>query len=279
MKISTHIAYYHYPDKESSNRRYKYVVSMLNDYFNEWEVEQIDIYIHTNTEDAKIILDELISKTHIHVSFIIHDLSNENPHNLTWKHRELMETQKNDYDVFIYVEDDIGIPYKALKYWLEYKDILIMNKYNPGFIRIEINEKKELFCTDILVPCNPIFNINDTIFAWNHQHYCAFWICDKNELLQFINSIYWKKHGYFPNGCTAPENPQWSRESAATGFKLAHRGLLNSPGAVFPISYNNNISDVCFVYHLPNNYIDSGSHLGKFPVSKLLEIRSKNRRI
>jgi len=271
MKISAHIAYYHYPDKEMANTRYKYVVSMLNDYFNEWEVEQLDIFIHTNTEDAKIILNNINCRGHIHISFIVYDLSNENPHNLTWKHRELMETQKDDYDIFLYVEDDIGIPYKAFQYWLQYRNILIMNNLNPGFIRIEKNEKNELFCTDLLVPCTPIINILNTIFVWNHQHYCAFWICDSNELVQFMNSIYWKKHGYFPNGPTAPEEPVWSRESAATGFKMAYRGVLNSPGSVFPLEDNNkNISDVCFVYHLPNNYINSGSHLGKFPVSKLL---------
>ena len=271
MKISAHIAYYHYPDKETSSKRSKYVVSMLNDYFNDWENEQLDIFIHTNTEDAKIMLEEIIPKTHTTIYFIVHDLSNENPHNLTWKHRELMEKQKDDYDAFIYVEDDIGIPYKAFQYWAQHKNNLHTLNFDVGFVRVEKNENDVLFCTDILIPCVRLLETDNTIFAWNHQHYSAFWICDKDELVKFTESIYWKKHGYFPNGPSAPEHPEWSRESAATGFKMSYRGLLNSPGSLFPVDNNNTtISDICFVYHLPNNYVNSGSHLAKFPVSKLL---------
>ena len=278
MKISAHIAYYHYAEKEYSNKRYKYVVSMLNDYFNEWEVEQIDIYIHTNTEDAKIILDELISKTHIHVSFIIHDLSNENPHNLTWKHRALMETQKDDYDVFLYLEDDIGMPYKAFQYWLKYKDNLYSEGYDVGFVRVETLNNKDYFCSDVVQPCSCYLQIKDRYFTWNHQNYCAFWICDKNALSDFILSPYWKQHGLFPHGLDKPE-AHFIRESAAIGYKMYYDRMismhpgLSSMGSMYPLDENKEyISDICFVHHLANNYINApGFVQGKFNVKRMVE--------
>jgi len=267
MKVSAHIAYYHYSDEKTSGKRSKYLISMINDYFNQWEVEHIDIFIHTNTEDAKIIQNSFLYKSHIQLYFIVHNLSNENPHNLTWKHRELMVTQKDKYDIFLYLEDDIGIPYKAFKYWLDYKHIINSINFDIGFIRIEKNDNNEIFCTDILLKCElyPLIN-TDMTFAWNHQHYCAFWICDKDTLVDFMNSKYWNKHGFFPEGYGKPEHPEFSRESAASGYKMSYP----YPGSLFPVDNNTKkILDICFVYHLANNYVNSDTHLGHFPVSSL----------
>ena len=278
MKISTHIAYYHYPDKETSSKRSKYVVSMLNDYFNDWENEQLDIFIHTNTEDAKIMLEEIIPKTHVTIHFIVHDLSNENPHNLTWKHRDLMELQKDDYDVFIYLEDDIGMPYKAFQYWLKYKDMLYPEGYDVGFVRVESLDNKEFFCSDVVQPSSCYIYIQDRYFTWNHQNYCAFWICDKDTLSDFMISPYWKQHGLFPHGLNAPE-VHFIRESAAIGYKMYYDRMLSmhpgltSMGSFYPVDYNKEfISDICFVHHLANNYINApGFAQGKLNVKRMTQ--------
>jgi hypothetical protein len=50
------------------------------------------------------------------IKIIYHDLSNIDPFYLTWKCRKLLKQQKNDYDVFMYIEDDILVPSKAIKY-------------------------------------------------------------------------------------------------------------------------------------------------------------------
>ena len=52
-----------------------------------------------------------------------------------------METQRNDYDIFIYCEDDLLFTKKNFKYWLSHKDKCIQNNFNLGFLRVEVNKK------------------------------------------------------------------------------------------------------------------------------------------
>ena len=54
-----------------------------------------------------------------------------------------MEIQKNNYDIFIYSEEDILFTKKNLNYWNKYKDKCINKNYNLGFLRVEVNKKKQ----------------------------------------------------------------------------------------------------------------------------------------
>ena len=60
-----------------------------------------------------------------------------------------MESQKDDYDIFIYCEDDLLFTKKNFQYWLNHKDKCIQRNYNLGFLRAEVNKKnKKLYSTD-----------------------------------------------------------------------------------------------------------------------------------
>ena len=61
---------------------------------------------------------------------------NNNAQYLTWKCRSLLEKQIEDYDIFIYLEDDILLYKETLDYWLKYKDLFIKHKCNVGFMRV-----------------------------------------------------------------------------------------------------------------------------------------------
>ena len=269
MKIVAHIAYFWH--ETNTSIRSKYIVSVINNYLNTWEnITQFDIFIHTNSEQARIIESEFSVGTHMKLYFVVHDLSNENPRNLTWKHRTLMETQKDDYDVFVYLEDDTGIPSKAFNYWLHYKDIFKDLDIDIGFARVETIDNIDFCCHDILTPCEGRIDVLDRNFTWNHAMFAAFWICDKEELEIFMKSVYWKQHGYFPAGPTQPPS-QFIQESAGIGFKMRDTSFYR--GSFYPLDDNNtHISDMCLVYHLANNYITQPRCAqGKFNYKRMTE--------
>lgn len=201
-----------------------------------------DIFIHTNNKD--LMESTFIKYTNGNIKIIYHDLSNINPFYLTWKCRELLQQQKNDYDIFIYIEDDILIPYKAIKYWLEYNEKLIEMNYNLGFVRIEVKNNIE-YITDLHGEnFDTIINLYEKPFCINNKNsYCAFWIYNKNEFDKFINSKYYNI-----------ENIQGYdiREQSAIGLHGTHTDWYKN--TLIPI-INNKLIEDCKIYHMPNNYV------------------------
>ena len=39
--------------------------------------------------------------------------------------------------IAMYIEDDILVPKQAIEYFLQYSPLMVQNKYNLGFVRIE----------------------------------------------------------------------------------------------------------------------------------------------
>lgn len=236
MKIAIHISFFFMID------RLKYI----NRIIAETDTYKLpaDIFIHTNKQDLTI--------TNFHtykngtISIIWHDLSKIDPHLLTWKCRDLLKNQKNEYDIFMYIEDDILVPYNAIQYWIKYHPKLIQNNFNLGFLRIEIKNGEE-YMTDITRRFSTFTNIESMEYCVNNINpYCAFWIYDKNEFHKFVNSKYYdikniKKYG--------------TRESSAIGYTPFYNGTL------IPL-VNHELDPDCRIYHLPNNYVMSNNRSG-----------------
>ena len=125
------------------------------------------------------------------ITIICHDLTGIHPFYLTWKCRYFLKQQRNDYDIFMYIEDDILVPYKAVRYWLQYNEKLIEMNYNLGFVRIEVEDNKE-YITDL--PRQQLYKtitLDDITYCINDNNpYCAFWIYNKTEFNKFVNSNY-----------------------------------------------------------------------------------------
>jgi len=260
IKATAHITFFY------DENRFKYLDKAI-EYIKDHPYHT-DIYIHTNQYFRHKVFPDL--------NIIVHELP-ENPFYLTWKCRPIIEKQKDNYDIFMYLEDDIGIPKKAIEYWLKYKDECLRSGMNLGFLRVERNTADGLFYVSdfkkklektIRSGMNLGFlrverNIADGLFYVsdfkkklkktitidgmsyiinNINPYVAFWIYDKKEFNRFIQSKEWKFNfkGYS------------IRASSAIGW--------NSPKSkrykhtVIPL-INNSIIDDCKVYHLPNNYI------------------------
>jgi hypothetical protein len=166
-----------------------------------------------------------------------------NPEFLSWACRGLMKQQINEYDVFMYIEDDILVPYKAIQYWLDYNEKLIKLNYNLGFVRIEINNDVE-YITDLEGTYLDKYITLDQMYCVNNKNpYCAFWIYNKNEFVRFVNSPYYdirNIRGYDP------------RAASAIGLHGLHTNWYKS--TLIPMVGNQLIED-CKIYHMPNNYI------------------------
>jgi hypothetical protein len=63
--------------------------------------------------------DELVISASVRIETVVHSFINENGHYLTWRHRSLMKAQHDAklYDYYMYCEDDLLIPRRALYYW------------------------------------------------------------------------------------------------------------------------------------------------------------------
>lgn len=203
-----------------------------------------DIYIHTNIPELE---PSLLSRyTNGSLLIISHDLSLEHPFYLTWKCRPLLKTQMDDYDAFMYIEDDILVPWKAIQYWINNNERLIAQNYNLGFLRIEIAADGEEYISDLYGErLDTIIQLDDGLpYCLNNKNpYCAFWIYNKAEFKRFAENPYYD----------IQKIPDYAiREKSAIGL----HGIQNYwyKGTVIPI-VGDGLAVDCRVYHMPNNYV------------------------
>jgi hypothetical protein len=129
MKIAKHITFFY------REIRIKYINNIIEE-VNKYKYTT-DIFIHTNKIDLTI--DFFNKYNNGNISIIYHDITDLYPFYLTWKCRDLLKDQRYDYDIFMYIEDDILVSCKTLDYWLTYNEKLIAFNYNLGFVRIELD--------------------------------------------------------------------------------------------------------------------------------------------
>jgi len=241
MKITKHISFFYVVE------RIKYINNIIDE-TNKYEYVT-DIFIHTNKKE--VVINSFNKYSNGIIKIIYHDLSNENPHYLTWKCRSLLKSQRNEYDIFIYIEDDILVPNIAIKYWMEYNENLIAINYNLGFVRIEIDDNKDEYITDLYgTQLDTIIYLKfkdvklDGNYCVNNKNpYCAFWIYNKKEFNRFVDSKYYNINNILNYDI---------REKSAFGL----HGLSTNwyKNTLIPI-INGKLIENCKIYHMPNNYV------------------------
>jgi len=249
MIITKHICFYYIEERVD-------YINKIIDETNKYQYKT-DIYLHTNNTD--LLIDRFNTYTNGTFQIIYHDLTNIDPFKLTWVCRDLLLTQKDSYDVFMYIEDDILVPVDALNYWIKYNKSLLEKSYNLGFMRIELFNNEE-YSTDLYgEKIDTIINIDNEKYCVNNKNpYCAFWIYNKNEFNRFVNSPYYNIcniHGY------------GTRESSAIGLHGKHTPWYAA--TVIPI-VDNKLIDACRIYHLPNNYVNTNSLHGTIKFKEAL---------
>lgn len=264
MKLAAHITYFHSPSRK------KYLKEVIDALLN--LNCETDIYLYTNSRqpefDGKLNIKVLVFPYRSYkisrfpkcrileafkLKFLIH------PFYLAWENRKVVEEVIEDYDVQLYLEDDIEFKQNNLDYWLKYKDIALTNNYNLGFLRIEKDEVQNQYLTDVNWPLTKVLEIKNQKFLLNDLNpYCGFWIYDREELKKFVKTKEWKFQF----------DSYGIREKSAVG---QHGKTSNYfKGTIIPLIILNSklvTPGSSSVHHLPNNYIGKGQYCTqRFPI-------------
>ena len=223
MKLLSHISYYSSNKREDERSNFNKIFNISKGSY-EWQehifkgvlnvicelnkydfFDEIDIIIDANEENEWC--DKLLLKTSdlkkVNVEIKKYSFDEEHPFQLTFKHREDMLNKINDYDWFMYTEDDTIIPYVSMKNHFEKCEKLYMKKKLIScFNRLVYNEKQEFFHSDNIKEVRSPLFIDEEIgyIAIPYQSYCACWCYPKMIMKDFIESDLWKKAGKNHNG-------------------------------------------------------------------------------
>ena len=238
MKVSVHLTFY-LDDLKNSKKLInfkKILKSFLSISKNTF------IFVHTNQKKIMLPFNN--------VKKIYHNLDNDNPLRLTWKSRELIYKQRNNFDYFIYAEDDCFFTKKNFKYWLKYSKILTKYNLNTGFIRTEISPKrKQIWTVDLYEKLYRHIYIKGKKYIVLNNPYFAMWIMDKRLLNKFIKSKFWDlKNWRGLNSFTK----LYDREKSAVGW---HGLNMDKFDATVVPYINNKILNDCFFPHQSNKYV------------------------
>jgi hypothetical protein len=245
IKIAKHISFFL---SDSTVGRVSFLNRIINE-VNTYDCSTVDIFIHVNN-DYPLDCLQLIENKKGGVNIVCHDLTDTHPHYLTWKCRKMLKEQRYNYDVFMYIEDDILVPWKAIDYWFSYKDLVIKSNNNLGFFRVEVDKSGVEYLVDINEKLNATITLNDILFTNNNKNpYCGFWIYDKKEFNRFVNSHYFD---------IANIEAYKIREKSAVGLHGIHSCWYDT--TIIPV-INEQPHESCKIYHLANNYLNKKSML------------------
>jgi hypothetical protein len=177
----------------------------------------------------------------------------KHPWHLTWMHRSHFKTTINDYDWFMYLEDDMDVPYENFKEYVDNFDMLWARNCVPSFVRLETFNGKT-FVTDVtsIQEKRPVIVVGGKEFIILKQPYHAFWIMPQDAL-------YASMHDNFTR-------VEMSRETAASYpmWELRKKPLIRIE--------NSQISPLCYSWHLTNNYAeDPNTPFAKIEINNLLQ--------
>jgi len=253
-KIAIHIT--SYVDKNYLER-FNFLKKIVGNY--KFISKNSDIFIHVNT----IVKKEYRVKN---VKYIYHNLFGEDPHQLSWKCRILMYKQKKNYDFFIYSEDDILFTKKNFNYWLKFKELCIKNNFNLGFIRTELDNNNEIYCSDLTENISNFIYLNKKKFVVLSSPYCAFWIYDSKEFNKFTETNIWN----FKWENKTAFQYYYIREMSAIGWNGVN--MTRYKATIMPL-LKNKILKSSLIKHMTNRY--ALSPMGKYGTLKLNSVVSK----
>lgn len=207
--------------------------------------------------DKRIMVDTNSNETH-NIDFLkkenidvcVHE-SLSHPYLLTSVHRIHIANNVDNYDWFMYVEDDMVIPYENfLRYKEKFKEL--WPTYVPGFVRVEqyTGPESDKFSPDIMIEINNnmVVEVNGKRYVNMpyHYNYHAFWILPKSALIECVEKI----------GIDSFLEVTENRERSAS-FVI---WVMNVP-CLLSIDDSGKLDKSCLSYHTPNNYPHSARRL------------------
>ena len=172
---------------------------------------------------------------------VIVGLPTKDPWSLPFGHKALFAERMQQYDLFIYSEDDTLITERNIDAFVKMTKIL-PEKYIAGFLRYEISEKGRKYYNDFHNHFhwdpNSVLTIGEYIFAYYTNEHSACFILTQGQLQKAINS------GGF---LLPPRKGRYDMLVTAATDPYTQCGLKK----LICISH---LDDFC-IHHLPNVYI------------------------
>jgi hypothetical protein len=231
-----------------------------------------------------LITKKISEKSSLNINFFCpQNLSD--PRLLPFSHYEIVKEKikENEFSHFLYLEDDILINEKNIKYWMIARQALKKYKLIPSFLRIEINsanQKKYLVDTQkknnfFLQP--KIFNkIKDFAFVNLINFYSGVYFYDRELMLEHLNGVSNSLdfgHGSYNSKWIIPEMQELGlleRASAGLAYKDVPKGFLHRN--VVPVDVKKKlIKDYCLIDHLSNKYVNEETEFASIKVSDIFK--------
>lgn len=220
-------------------------------------LKQVIENLLTYEMDVHIIVDTNvpISAWFDKVDFYVHE-NMEHSFHLTWKHRKHMADKIDEYDYYMYTEEDMFLPWECFKNYIDTFDI-VWPRYVPGLVRIETGPDGKLYNTDATK--QQVYNIG---WCGTYPEHGSFTVLDFPYHAQWIMPREALKESMSPSFVRLDTN----RELAAS-YPMWELGKT----ALVRMTEGNKISPFCYTAHLPCNYAMSpDSPFGKIEIDKLL---------
>ena len=246
-----------------SGKRLKFLIEMLKQ-LKDLPFREIVVAIDTNSPETQRYLasegTDLVDEVALHENLA-------DPFKLTWMHRDRLKAVINDFDYFMYAEDDLLITPASMRLWHARLAALKAHGYLPGFLRVEENRGGALVSSDFTraASVKDVVTIDGQAYLYTPFPYQAFWIYDKVMMTEFINSeVYETGQPDFP-----------TRECMASGFAYKKVAGEWQSRILLPLDDRGAVDQRCFVYHMPSNYgrllIPHPAQLGTIPVADIID--------
>ena len=263
------------------NKKKHYLNEIINE-FNKYKF-QVDISIHTNKSTINNFNKEKYQNGKIKIIrefvFFRYLLFKNKNYYLTWTSRKRIKKSINNYDIFIYIEDDILIPVDTFDYWYKLKDDLYSNGYSQGFVRLETDKHGNEIAVDFYKKkLTNVINVQDKEFYVNdNNRYMACWIYDQKMMKKWIKSGYFDIKKIYTNKELRSETLDvlriknlhirhllynfknkkgfGIRENSAFGM---HKESLPFFKEILIPKFETGIDKKAKIFHISNTYHDSG---------------------
>lgn len=249
--------------------RLKYLIETITA-VSKLPFEEIDIWVDTNTQQLHQEAARIPGTYRIAVWDKLED-----PFKLTWMHRVEIQKRLNDFDAFMYLEDDIIVPEKTMHRWLIETPRLAELGLLPGFVRVEENRSGTLMLADYRerVDRSYITYVEGRPYLRTPYPYQACWVYDEaqvHELAALPNFL----SGEIENAARLERDGALGiREQVAFGLQYTSVPEGYPSRVLVPLTDDLHIAPDALVFHSPSNYAKrKRPHLAGLGVQRLSEV-------
>jgi hypothetical protein len=238
-----------------------------------YRLAAVSVVVDTNSAEAVALVRSVPTDARFTVRAEVHrDLAH--PFELTWAGRRHMANAADGFDYFMYLEDDILVPWEAFESWAAEEATLGERGFVRGFLRVERDGQGRVVATDWAAPLRrPVATeIEGRRYVRPDAFYQACWLASQARLKDFVDGDSWAQG--FHRWSSVRRAHRWNRganyrrEFAAFGWSCARPGR---PRVLLPVDADGAIAHAAWVWHLPNNYgLDPRQPGGRLAAEELI---------